>query len=319
MMAWNARRPCLDPNYILMQPNGGRSGSRDGLFSVLDSYPFPSLRGLQDTRPSGFLGKRPYFSMFDHQEDEMDDKMFDSSSSQLHHGDKKRRLSIEQVRSLEKCFEAENKLEPDRKIKLAQELGLQPRQVAVWFQNRRARWKTKQLERDNDDLKESYDAVMAENQKLKTEVAGLRAELEACKNNGKDVVLKSVKSESETEATEPSQTVQSESESEEMSKKLGKDNFSTCSEVSIDQIGDTGTPQEQASGGGIDGDNASSAQDVSTMGSYYINFTENQQHSLPQFGHLMKYGEAEGSYYIMDPDFIHMDYTDSYDSCSLWD
>ncbi|XP_073280314.1 homeobox-leucine zipper protein ATHB-6-like [Primulina huaijiensis] len=73
--------------------------------------------------------------------------------------EKKRRLGVEQVKALEKNFEVENKLEPDRKVKLAQELGLQPRQVAIWFQNRRARWKTKQLERDYGILKASYDAL----------------------------------------------------------------------------------------------------------------------------------------------------------------
>ncbi|URD93348.1 Homeobox-leucine zipper protein [Musa troglodytarum] len=45
--------------------------------------------------------------------------------------DKKRRLLPEQVRLLERSFEAENKLEPERKSELARKLGLQPRQVAV--------------------------------------------------------------------------------------------------------------------------------------------------------------------------------------------
>lgn len=76
-----------------------------------------------------------------------------------HHSEKKRRLRVDQVKALEKNFEVENKLEPERKEKLAVELGLQPRQVAVWFQNRRARWKTKQLERDYGVLKANYDAL----------------------------------------------------------------------------------------------------------------------------------------------------------------
>lgn len=72
---------------------------------------------------------------------------------------KKRRLSSHQVKTLEISFEVENKLEPERKVKLAEELGLEPRQVAIWFQNRRARWKTKQLERDYNVLKADYDAL----------------------------------------------------------------------------------------------------------------------------------------------------------------
>jgi homeobox-leucine zipper protein len=85
-------------------------------------------------------------------------------------GEKKRRLSTEQVRALERSFDTENKLEPERKARLAQDLGLQPRQVAVWFQNRRARWKTKQLERDYVALRHSYDALCRDKDALLAEV-----------------------------------------------------------------------------------------------------------------------------------------------------
>ncbi|KAH6796619.1 hypothetical protein C2S52_021173 [Perilla frutescens var. hirtella] len=102
-----------------------------------------------------------------------------------HVSEKKRRLGVDQVKALEKNFEVENKLEPDRKLKLAQELGLQPRQVAVWFQNRRARWKTKQLERDYGALKANYDALKLnfdrlqhDNQSLLQEILGLKSKLE---------------------------------------------------------------------------------------------------------------------------------------------
>ncbi|PWA58042.1 HD-ZIP protein [Artemisia annua] len=92
-------------------------------------------------------------------------------------GDKKRRLSNHQVKSLEKIFEVDNKLDPDRKVKVAHELGLQPRQVAIWFQNRRARWKTKQLERDYNVLKSSYDGLKINYQKLELEKETILKEL----------------------------------------------------------------------------------------------------------------------------------------------
>lgn len=102
----------------------------------------------------------------------------------FHQPGKKRRLTSEQVQFLERNFEVENKLEPERKVQLAKELGLQPRQVAIWFQNRRARFKTKQLEKDYGVLKASYDrlkgdyeSLVQENDKLKAEVNSLESKL----------------------------------------------------------------------------------------------------------------------------------------------
>ncbi|KAK3018293.1 hypothetical protein RJ639_003561 [Escallonia herrerae] len=122
--------------------------------------------------------RRPFFSS--------PDELFDEDYYDEQLPEKKRRLSPEQVHLLEKSFEVENKLEPDRKTQLAKKLGMQPRQVAVWFQNRRARWKTKQLERDYDKLKASYDSLMSDydsilngNEKLKAEVLSLNEKLQA--------------------------------------------------------------------------------------------------------------------------------------------
>lgn len=81
--------------------------------------------------------------------------------------EKKRRLSSEQVRTLERNFELGKKLEPERKMELAAALGLHPRQVSIWFQNRRARWKTKRLEKDHEELKRQLGDMKAENESLK--------------------------------------------------------------------------------------------------------------------------------------------------------
>lgn len=80
-----------------------------------------------------------------------------------------RRFSEEQIKSLEILFEAESRPEPRLKQQLAEELGLQPRQVAIWFQNRRARFKTKRIERDYCQLKASYDTLASSFESLKTE------------------------------------------------------------------------------------------------------------------------------------------------------
>ncbi|KAJ6304025.1 hypothetical protein OIU77_017826 [Salix suchowensis] len=54
---------------------------------------------------------------------------------------KKLRLSKEQSAFLEESFKEHNTLNPKQKLALAKQLNLRPRQVEVWFQNRRARTK----------------------------------------------------------------------------------------------------------------------------------------------------------------------------------
>ncbi|XP_078444396.1 homeobox-leucine zipper protein ATHB-13-like isoform X2 [Wolffia australiana] len=107
-------------------------------------------------------------------------------SDECSHGvERKRRLNVEQVRALERSFETGNKLEPERKMQLARALGLQPRQIAIWFQNRRARWKTKQLEKDFDLLKRQFDALKADNDALRALNKKLHAEIMELKSREK--------------------------------------------------------------------------------------------------------------------------------------
>ncbi|XP_062086935.1 homeobox-leucine zipper protein ATHB-22-like [Humulus lupulus] len=87
---------------------------------------------------------------------------------------KKRTLTNNQLESLERSFQEEIKLEPERKMKLSRELGLEPRQIAVWFQNRRARWKARQIERSYEALKHDYDHISKEKQMLQEEVRKLK-------------------------------------------------------------------------------------------------------------------------------------------------
>ncbi|CAL5331587.1 unnamed protein product [Camellia sinensis] len=119
---------------------------------------------------ASLLGKRSMsfsgIEVCDHETNGVEDDLSDDGSQA---GEKKRRLNLEQVKTLEKNFELGNKLESERKMQLARALGLQPRQIAIWFQNMRARWKTKQLEKDYDVLKRQFDAIKADNDALQSQ------------------------------------------------------------------------------------------------------------------------------------------------------
>ncbi|KAJ4712173.1 Homeobox-leucine zipper protein [Melia azedarach] len=205
---------------VLIQSQKGSCSSQPLDASFL-SGPSPS--------PSPFLGSRsmvsfedihlangsnrPFFRPFDHDENGDDD--FDEY---FHQPEKKRRLTGDQVQFLEKSFEVENKLEPERKIQLAKDLGLQPRQVAIWFQNRRARWKTKQLEKDYEilqnsynTLKADYDDILKDKEKLKAEVLLLTDKLQLKEKEDKNTELCAVKN---TLSQEPPQKPIAESASE---------------------------------------------------------------------------------------------------------
>uniref|UniRef100_A0A803MAZ4 Homeobox-leucine zipper protein n=1 Tax=Chenopodium quinoa TaxID=63459 RepID=A0A803MAZ4_CHEQI len=108
-------------------------------------------------------------------EDELDANLFNNSV-------KKRRLTPEQVEFLEKSFDADNRLEPERKVHLAKTIGLQPRQVSVWFQNRRARHKTKLVEKEFGSLKDSYNSLKVDYDSLIKENENLKNEVEMYKN-----------------------------------------------------------------------------------------------------------------------------------------
>ncbi|KAL2546855.1 Homeobox-leucine zipper protein ATHB-13 [Forsythia ovata] len=163
-------------NFILQTPNEDEHQPSTSL------APLPPHCNPQDFHGGvSLMGKRSSvsFSGVDLCEENHGEDYMSDDGSQV--GEKKRRLNMDQVKTLEKNFELGNKLEPERKMQLARALGLQPRQIAIWFQNRRARWKTKQLEKDYQLLKRQFDAVKADNDALQAQNQKLQAEILALK------------------------------------------------------------------------------------------------------------------------------------------
>ncbi|XP_022733835.1 homeobox-leucine zipper protein ATHB-13-like [Durio zibethinus] len=163
-------------NFMLQTPHEEDHQPPDSINQMLPSCTPQNFHGV-----ASFLGKRSMsFSGIDVCEEANGEDDLSDDGSQA--GEKKRRLNMEQVKTLEKSFELGNKLEPERKMQLARALGLQPRQIAIWFQNRRARWKTKQLEKDYDLLKRQYEAIKADNDALQDQNQKLHAEIMALKS-----------------------------------------------------------------------------------------------------------------------------------------
>ncbi|KAE8792731.1 putative homeobox-leucine zipper protein HOX26 [Hordeum vulgare] len=84
---------------------------------------------------------------------------------------KKLRLTVEQAALLEDSFRAHNVLSHGEKHDLARQLWLKPRQVEVWFQNRRARTKLKQTELDCELLRRWCERLSEDNARLRRELA----------------------------------------------------------------------------------------------------------------------------------------------------
>ncbi|KAM5553606.1 homeobox-leucine zipper protein HAT22 [Rosa sericea] len=112
-------------------------------------------------------------------EDEEDRRSTDHTDSEITNSKngarKKLRLTKEQSTLLEDSFKRHSTLNPTQKHALAGLLNLKPRQVEVWFQNRRARTKLKQTEVDCEFLKKWCESLSDENRKLKKELQELKS------------------------------------------------------------------------------------------------------------------------------------------------
>lgn len=99
---------------------------------------------------------------------------------------KKSKLTPEQIAILEKSFQESNNLDLEKRKEIAEQLGLKPRQVSIWYQNRRSRWKARKMEDDYDGLKANYEALL-------TSYAAVKSDYDLLKCDYKDLLSDNTK------------------------------------------------------------------------------------------------------------------------------
>lgn len=177
------RLPWLTNNFI------SEPGASNGLKKVLDVNQFPAA-AVEEEAEDGAAMSSPNSTVSSFQMDfcmyrngsggrgskrdfeEGDARASDDEENGLSR--KKLRLTKEQSAFLEESFKEHNTLNPKQKLALAKQLNLRPRQVEVWFQNRRARTKLKQTEVDCEYLKRCCETLTEENRRLQKELQELR-------------------------------------------------------------------------------------------------------------------------------------------------
>ncbi|XP_059282895.1 homeobox-leucine zipper protein HAT22-like [Lycium ferocissimum] len=152
--------------YDQKAENKDNFASKDQL-SADSSYSNTSVKRERDVGSEVTEVERVISSRVSDEDDYDDD---DGSNAR-----KKLRLTKVQSALLEESFKQQSTLNPKQKQHLARKLNVRPRQVEVWFQNRRARTKLKQTEVDCEFLKKCCKTLTDENRKLYKELQELKA------------------------------------------------------------------------------------------------------------------------------------------------
>ncbi|KAL4335982.1 hypothetical protein GQ457_07G011850 [Hibiscus cannabinus] len=172
----------------VMSSMGGNVVSSEALFSStfqnpnFNFLPFEPLPPMIPKEENGlFLRGKEDMESGSGSELQAEDKPGNKENSSEQPLKKKRyhRHTARQIQEMEAVFKECPHPDDKQRMRLSQELGLKPRQVKFWFQNRRTQMKTQQDRSENAILR-------AENDSLKNEFFRLQAELSklVCPNCG---------------------------------------------------------------------------------------------------------------------------------------
>ncbi|CAI5491237.1 unnamed protein product [Closterium sp. Naga37s-1] len=89
---------------------------------------------------------------------------------------KRPRFAEEQLAHLEAHFAVEQELTPASKKQLAARLGVKPRQVCVWFQNRKVRQRTRERETELEGMQAAYAKLQATCRELQDDYELLKSD-----------------------------------------------------------------------------------------------------------------------------------------------
>ncbi|KAL3845093.1 hypothetical protein ACJIZ3_002496 [Penstemon smallii] len=160
-------------HHVPKKDNSQKNNKR--VFFLNLSTPHPQYGTSSDDHELGEDGNQGRKNSFLSGKKEEDDD--DANFTNMNCSRKKLRLTKDQITLLEESFKHHPTLNTAQKQVLAEKSNLKPRQVEVWFQNRRARTKLKQTEVDCELLKKNCERLSEENWKLKKELLELRSSM----------------------------------------------------------------------------------------------------------------------------------------------
>ncbi|XVF24972.1 hypothetical protein REPUB_Repub13aG0173200 [Reevesia pubescens] len=128
---------------------GGGSGKREGTVEI-------------SSENSGPVRSRSEDDLLDHDDDEDDGDKTKKKKRKKYH-----RHTTDQIREMEALFKESPHPDEKQRQQLSKQLGLAPRQVKFWFQNRRTQIKAIQERHENSLLKQEMEKLRYENKAMR--------------------------------------------------------------------------------------------------------------------------------------------------------
>ncbi|KAI9178379.1 hypothetical protein LWI28_025822 [Acer negundo] len=152
-------------NLLMQNPN----------FNFMPFHPFPSVIPKEENNGLVMRGGKELEMESGSGSEQVEDKSgneLESGGEQQPPNKKKcyHRHTARQIQEMESMFKECPHPDDKQRMKLSQDLGLKPRQVKFWFQNRRTQMKAQQDRSDNVILRAENDSLKNENYRLHAEL-----------------------------------------------------------------------------------------------------------------------------------------------------